>query len=345
MKIDYLKIINTFVKNTKTSGVLTEAADVSFKLASESKNTVKTNVSSNQNISLNQNQYVKFNSIDRMAQAKLIKALLNFPENIEELFSFLVYKKIFPESLEALLKQNQKINIDLIKQMLETNSKESMSKLIKLFQQAPGGTQNTEQLKEILALLSGIIPKKDSTPQNILTNLTLLYLPLLPLAEKQNLEIKLEKHKEQEEDESEQIALVIYITTINLGRFKISISLNKNYSIKIQIENFKENQNEINKEYLEQILTNIKKQTRKDKIDTKAELFIVEQKESFENKSKANEEKFVSQEKEREVIISPVKDISPIIVIIAQKIAKIIIEADEKISLLEKRKNMALESK
>lgn len=331
MKIDYLKIINNFVKNTQTSGVANEGINEAVKTTPEAKKTTQTSAPANQNIVIVQNQEVKFTSINRIEQAKLIKELLNLPKDIEELFSFLVYKKVSAETLETLLKQNQKLNTALIKQTLEENSKESLNKLLKLFQQAPGGTQNTEQIKDILTLLSQVLPKKDASSQEILTNLTLLYLPWIPLAEKQDIEIRIEKRKRQEDDESEQTALVIYITTINLGRFRISIILSKDYSIKIEIENTENQaeQAEQKTEYLEKILKGINEQTRKDKINAKSELIVI---------SEAEE---LLEEKKREVIISPAKEVSPILVITAQKIAKIILETDEKISLLKKREEMA----
>lgn len=342
MKIDYLKIINNFVKSTQSFGVENKAIDENLKTAPEAKNMQQTTNLANQNVGLNLNQNIKFNSINRMEQANLLKGLLNLPNDIEELFSFLMYKNISPETLETLLKQNQKLNADLIRQTLEENSKESLNKLLKLFQQAPGGTQNTEQIKEILTLLSQIIPKKDASAQEILTNLTLLYLPWLPLSEKQDIEIRFEKRESEDDDNSEQTVLVIYITTINLGRFKISIILNKDCSVKIEIENTENSENQA--EYLEKILKGINEQTRKDKINAKLELMVIlEAKES-------------SKEKKREVIISPTKqkyehmfiksdnqdkkDVSPVLVITAQKIAKIIFETDEKISLLEKRQEM-----
>jgi len=310
MKIDYLQIINNFVKNTKTLGVATEGINETLKTASESKNMQQTNTSASQNIVLNQNLDVRFNAINRIEQANLIKELLNLPKDIAELFSFLMYKQISSETLETLLKQNQKLNTALIKQTLEENSKESLNKLLKLFQQAPGGTQNTEQIKEILTLLSQVIPKKDASAQEILTNLTLLYLPWLPLSEKQDIEIRFEKRESKEEENSEQTVLVIYITTINLGRFKISIILNKDCSVKIEIENT-ETLTETS-EYLKKILKRINEQTRKDKINAKLELMII------------SDSKESSEEKKREVIISPSRDVSPVLVITAQKIAKII---------------------
>lgn len=370
MKIDYLKIINNFVKSTQASGVATEGINKTLKTASEAKNMPHTNVSANQNAVVTLNKDVRFNSINRLEQARLIKELLNLPNEIEELFSFLLYKKVSSETLETLLKQtDQKLNTDLIKQMLQENSKESLNKLLKLFQQAPGGTQNTDQIKDILALLSQVTPKQNASAQEILTNLTLLYLPWLPLSEKQDIEIRFEKRESKEEDDSEQTVLVVYITTINLGRFRISIILNKDYSIKIEINCICEEKNKkadcelrlgnplfrlsIEKEgggggdesatvmpllasnqaeYLEKILKRINEQARKDKINASTEIFISEEK-----------EKEPSKECKREVIISTAKEVSPVLIIMAQKIAKIILETDERISLLQERERMSSE--
>lgn len=344
MKIDYFKIINTFVKNTASSGVETKNAHESFKPPAESKTLANL---SNQNTVLNQANDVKFSSINKIAQSKLIRELLNVPDDIQELLSLIAYKKTSPDDLKKLLAQeNTKINTDLIKLMLEQNSAESMNKLIKLFQQAPGGTQNTEQMKDIMALLNQILPKKDASPQQTLTNLILLYLPWLPLSEKQDIEIRFEKRENNDSKTSEQSALVIYISTINLGRFRISIVLKKDYSLKIEIENFGEEDNK--KEYLESILKEIKKQTRKDKIIAEIELFIIPEKKKL--CASTDTEQPISgvslpNPPKREVIISPSKEIQPVVIIAAQKIARIIIETDEKISLLETRKELAQQQK
>lgn len=332
MKIDCLKIINAFVQNTKKSGVVEKTDESVAKNTSEMQASSQQKTFVSQSALLNQAESIKFNQLNTMEQAKLVKQMLNLPEDIEQLLSFLVYKKVSPETLKELLKQGgQTVDIDLIKQLLEANSKESANKLIKLFQQYPAGTQNTEQLKEILSLLNKFVPQKNSSPQEILTNLTLLYLPWLPLSEKQDVQIKIKERKQNEEEKSDEAVLVVYISTINLGRFKVSIILNKTLSMRIEIENFEENKNEKYKEFLEKILEEINAQTRKDKINAQTELLISEGKENFSKETA---------EKEREVVISPVKDISPVAIITAQKIVKIILETDEKISLLEARKEM-----
>ena len=124
MKIDYVKIINNFVKNTQTLSAAAENISETLKTASGSNNAAQANVLVNQSVVLSQNQDVRFNSINGMELAKLIKELLTLPKGIEELLSMLIYKKVSPETLEALLKQtNQKLDTDLIRQMLEENSK------------------------------------------------------------------------------------------------------------------------------------------------------------------------------------------------------------------------------
>lgn len=343
MKINYFKIIDSFIKNTQNSGIANENVNEKPRMSSEAKNMAQKSVIVAQGV-LIQNQSVHFNTINTMDLSKLLKGLLNLPEDIEKLLSELVYKKGSSKNLESLLNQpNLKINTDLIRQMLEDNSKESLNKLLKLFQQAPGGTQNTEQIKEILTLLSQMIPKKEASAQEVLTNLVLLYLPWLPLSEKQDIEIRFEKRKnQQEEEESEQTAFVIYITTINLGRFRISILISQDNSVKIEIENIetsKEKDNEFKKEFLEKILQSIRENTRKDKINAKTDLVVYEEEKNQENPDVGEPTEF----SKREVIISPAKNVSPVLVVTAQKIAKIILEADEKFSLLKKRQEVVSE--
>ena len=53
MKINYLKIINNFVKNTQTSSVVGEGIDDLLKTASGGKNAIQKNITSNQKTLLN----------------------------------------------------------------------------------------------------------------------------------------------------------------------------------------------------------------------------------------------------------------------------------------------------
>jgi len=335
------------IKNSNTSGETAnetgglKSADNNFAVKPQTPQTNETakNINSalNQINSTKQNLEAKFNDINIKQQSRLIKELFNFPDDIQELLKLLMNDTTSEDTTaKTLIKFNQTINIDLMKEFLENGSKQSVDKLIKLFQQAPGGTQNTDQLKELMALLNQIAVRKDSTHQEVLTNLILLYLPWHPLAENQDLKIKFEKRQKEDKQESEEIAVIIYISTINLGEFKISISLN-GLAVKIQVENYdKQEISENDKEnYLKKIIKEIGSKMKEDKIQATTELLISEPK-----AQKDNCEKNQQQERKREAVISTVGKISALVIITAQKVAKIILELDEKISLIKKRKEI-----
>ena len=334
MKIDYLKLFNTFVQNAKKTGIVQKTGDESGGNSSQNSGIARQTPQTVMESSLLQAQKIKFNEMNSMEQAKLIKQLLNLPEDIEQLLKMLMKKQetAISDNFRRISMQNApKINLDLIRQLLEINSKESADKLIKLFQQMPGGTQDTKQLKEILTLLNSLVPQKDTSHNETLTNLILLYLPWLPLAERQDLQIRIEERKNNEEEEAEEAAVIIYVTTIYLGRFKITVVLNKDNSIRVEIQNKKEKKNDKYEELLEYILKEINSQARKDKLNIKTELLVTEKKDEIE---------LPEIEAEREVVISPVRKVSPMVIVTAQKIVKIILETDEKISLVQARKAM-----
>lgn len=267
-------------------------------------------------------------TLTRMEQATLIKDMLNLPKDLKELLTLLTSKQSTSEIFTGLLQTKTiKINPEIIQQLLESNSKEVINKLIKLVQQTPGNTQSYDQLKPLLALLSQIIPHKNAAPQEILTQLILLYLPWLPLMEQQKIEVRFEKKKSGSSEEDEKIAMIIYVSTINLGRFKATIIIDKTNKPNISIEHITKNgkKDNIIKDTLKNILKTLNFELTEEKIEAKTYLSEVKQ-ENFKKSGK------------REVTISKVNSLSPIVLITAQKISRIILEFDEKISLLEKRK-------
>jgi len=344
MKINIFNIVDNLIKNTQGKNSPENVNDAS-KTHFEMKTPVYSNQKTSNTTVLTETTAIKLTVVNNTDSSKLLKNLFNIPDDIQQLLNELVNKKGANIPPEELLKQpNLKIDTDLIKQMLEGNSKEALNKLLKLTQQTAQEKQSTDQLKDILSLLNALTPKKNATSQEVLTNLILLYLPWIPLHEKQKLEINFEKREgndgeegEENEKKSEQTALVIYIQTLNLGRFKISILISQNFSIKIEIENtdIKEN-TEQNKKYLDRIIEEINDNSRKDKINAKTELVVYEE---------THEKEELKQENvKREVVISHAKEVSPVLIITAQKISRIVIETDEKISLLLNREKMLPEN-
>ncbi len=287
-----------------------------------------TNIPVNMNIQNN----MKAQMLTRMEQALFMREMLNLPKDLKELLALLINKQISNENLTHLLQtKNIKIDPEIIKQLLETNSKEVINKLIKLIQQTQNAAQDYSQLKQVLGLINQIVPPKTAQSQDILTHLLLLYLPWLPLSEEQKIEVEFEKKKSGSPEE-EQIAMVIYITTINIGRFKITTLTDKNNNLDIHIEsitNKEENKNnqdiEKKEATIEKILKTINSQLKEEKITATTHLSKIEQ-------------KHFTQKTEQKVTITKVNSISPMVLVTAQKTAQIILEADEKITLLKKRR-------
>jgi len=339
MKINIFNIVDNLIKNTQGKNSPDNVNDAQ-KLKFDLRTPVQINIKTPQTTVIAETAVVRFSSINSTDNSKLVKNLFNLPEDIQQLLKEISGLKGADTTLQELLKQpNLKIDTDLIRQMLEGNSKDALNKLLKLTQQTSLEKQSSDQLKDILSLLNSLTPKKNATPQEVLTNLILLYLPYLPLSEKQKLEIELEKRgsnsgqEGEEEEKSEQTALVIYIQTVNLGRFKITILVSQNFSVKIEIENIDTKENtEKNQKYLEKIIEEINHNSRKDKINAKTELVVYEE--------DAQKEEMLKENLKREVVISHAKEVSPVLVITAQKISGIVIETDEKISLIANREKM-----
>lgn len=275
---------------------------------------------------------VYFNNLTKLQQAILIKELLNLPKEWMELLSVLVYKEISQESLLNIMKdQNLKIRIEDVKTLLDVNSKDVINKLLKLIQPAPGNIQNIDQMKELLGLISQIVPSSNSPAQEVLKNVILLYLPWLPLAQEQNIHIVFEKKGSSEESEQDNVALIIYITTVNLGKFKVIILLNNDKSLKIEIENQDiSNNDEDDISILENIRNNVNQELLNNKIACDTKVY------TCKNTVNQNSER-------REVSLYPISSISPRIMMAAYSVIRIIFEFDEKSSLVKNREKMIAE--
>lgn len=241
-----------------------------------------------------------------------MRQLLQLPQDIRQL-------------LATLLSKDGNLSPESLKNLLENNSKEVISKLIKLIQQSPNNKQNQEQLKQLISLLNQITPGRDASPQETITQFLLLYLPWLPLFEQQKIEVAFEK-KESGEEPDESVALVIFISTINLGRFKIIIFINKQMNMEIVIQNVEGQE----KEVLKNILKAVKQGIKEEKITADTHMTVVKQK-NFEKSQ------------ERKITFSQVNNISPLALVAAKTIAQVIFEFDEKASLLENREKKVQE--
>ncbi|OGI18458.1 MAG: hypothetical protein A2287_05510 [Candidatus Melainabacteria bacterium RIFOXYA12_FULL_32_12] len=318
MKIN-LTNLSYFIKNIQNPESVTDKSRVE----SDTPNSQKAN---SQNIYNQSNSALPgsfhINALNTAQQAVLIRELLNLPKEFKEFLSLMVYGEVSQENLLKLLQDKSKdIQLKDIQNLLDTNSKEVISKLLKLLQPGSSGFKDTEQLNKLVNLLTQTISSQNNSPQEILNKTILLYLPWLPLVQQQDIDIKLEERKGSENDQ-ENIALIMYISTINLGRFKITLILNADSSLNIDIESEEAEKNKI---YLEKILSNVNQEMSKNKINGKTNVYT----QKFKTEKDSDK---------RELSLCPVSNISPKIMMAAYSIAKIIFEIDENVSLIESRK-------
>ena len=123
------------------------------------------------------------------------------------------------------------------------------------------------------------------------------------------------KNNNDENSDNNSTSIIIILTTKNMGTFKIEISI-ENTTPYIQIDN---NSDSLNKRFLVEL------KELKQKLEIKNEISIVKNK----NIQSSNEQS--------QHIISSSKKIHPKILIIAYEIIKMILEVDNKLSLVKSR--------
>lgn len=175
------------------------------------------------------------NSISQL-QAQILAQLqgLDF-SNMSE-----IVNKQMSTQLQASLKNleilsNGMINLSQIAQMIQTNGKEALTKLIMTMTQASKmGINDLSQLKEMAKLINASISvAAENNPTKTMKLLLMLYLPWLPL--KEGVDFDLEVTQKEESNESDSI-LTVTITTINFGTVIATLYLETSNSVQVAIQ-------------------------------------------------------------------------------------------------------------
>ena len=175
------------------------------------------------------------NSISQL-QAQILAQLqgLDFT-NMSE-----IVNKQMSTQLQASLKNleilsNGMINLSQIAQMIQTNGKEALTKLIMTMTQASKmGINDLSQLKEMAKLINASISvASENNPTKTMKLLLMLYLPWLPL--KEGVDFDLEVTQKEESSESDSI-LTVTITTINFGTVVATLYLETSNSVQVAIQ-------------------------------------------------------------------------------------------------------------
>lgn len=253
------------------------------------------------------------NSISQL-QAQILAQLqgLDF-SNMSE-----IVNKQMTTQLQASLKNleilsNGMINLNQIAQMIQTNGKDALTKLIMTMTQASKmGINDLSQLKDMAKFINASISvAAENEPTKTMKLLLLLYLPWLPL--KEGVDFDLEVTQKENTEESDSI-LTVTITTINFGTVIATLYLETSNSVQVAIqcgENFP-------KEELDNRLNNDKKHYSMDTLTS------YEVKKEF----KPNSEKAKAS-----VNMSQTTEINPYLLLTAHSIIKHVIDIDNNTSI------------
>lgn len=137
------------------------------------------------------------------------------------------------------ISSNGLINLSQVAQMIETNGKDAIAKLITtMANSAKLGITDLTQLKDTAKLINAsIAAASQNDSAQTMKLLMLLYLPWLPLQEGVGFDLEIEAG--QNSDGSDSI-LVITITTLNYGNVTATLILESSNSVHVNIECVKE---------------------------------------------------------------------------------------------------------
>ena len=137
------------------------------------------------------------------------------------------------------ISSNGLINLSQIAQMIETNGKDAIAKLITtMANSAKLGITDLTQLKDTAKLINAsVAAAAQNDSAQTMKLLMLLYLPWLPLQEGVGFDLEIEAGEKADGSDS---ILIITITTLNYGNVTATLILESSNSVHVNIECVKE---------------------------------------------------------------------------------------------------------
>lgn len=250
-------------------------------------------------------------------QSWLMKNMFNFPENITTLLQTVVSdgKNISQKELAALM--SKELDLSKLLLLLQTNGKSALEKIAKMITTLnQSGIYNTQQLKEMTALINACIPANDASSAQILKSFMIMYLPWLPINESIGFNFGADSSQDGKKSSGED-TITILVTTKNYGIVKVFLFKETDgYNMDVNCsEDFPKDR------FNEAI-----------KLDTS---FMLGSPPTYSvRKNTDNEEK----NNETNISFSKTSKVSPQLLIIVHAIIKLVMEIDSQGTLQEKRK-------
>ena len=296
--------------NTTNSNIITNSKTKEVAAETTTQNTPKI-IQTTNNIGMYiLSKLENINKLDNIQKMLFLKEMLNLPDEWKDLLIFAALKSSPNANSEQLL--SKLIDFNLLKKDINQTSNEILNKLLKLL--TPQMAAKSSEIQQMMEILQKFLPSSETKTPDFIKDLMLMYLPYLPLKEDFKLMFQ-NKNNNDDNSENNSDAIIIILTTKNMGTFRIEIFL-ENSTPHIQIDN---NSDSLNKRFL----TGLKE--IKQKLEIKNEISIIKNK----NIQSSNEQS--------QHIISSSKKIHPQILIIAYEIIKMILELDNKLSIVKSR--------
>lgn len=270
------------------------------------------------------NQLVQANAefalLNQSQMAEMLKELLGFPKNMEDILTKLMTNQILNTQESALMMLASSMNLDSLAILLQNNSKEGMTNLYQMLAQFNqiGMSLKDEQLGHLTKLIS-LVGSSANSPTQSLKTIMLMYLPWLPLSEREAFKLEIREKNSNNESGNED-SVMILISTENFGNLQANIYKTSKDGIKIEAIT---SQTFPQKEFIELM----KEESKKYSININFELAY---KEEF-NKEKNKESK-------TEICMNTSPGVNLFLILISNAVIKNIHNIDAKENLRNSRK-------
>ena len=253
-------------------------------------------------------------------RAVLIKELLNLPSNLKDLLATLQTTKTNTQAVTIQSMEN--INIEQLMQLMQTNGKEALSKLMQLGAMLNKyGNVDNKQLQELQFIINACMPNSTVSNTQFMKNLILLYLPWLPIGENNNFDIDFSSSDEKAGEEGSDDTITILIQTENYGNVKVLLILEAANKINMIINCAKLFPKEL-------LQSKLKESSKEFKLETTLSI---------------NENETVQKgdlDKTQKVHMSGASVLNPYILLMAHAVIRHVIEIDKSQSLVSARKKV-----
>ncbi|MBE7704671.1 MAG: hypothetical protein E7Z90_02515 [Cyanobacteria bacterium SIG29] len=264
--------------------------------------------------------FAELTLLNQQQNVNMLKDLLQFPKNFEQLLTQLQTNPEMVNQKTALILLASTLDLSKVAELLKNNSKDAMSNLYQMLAQYNqiGMSLKEEQLSELTKLISFVTASSTSDVQSLKTTM-LMYLPWLPLTDPNAFKLEIANKNSNDEKYSDDY-ISILIATKNYGNLQADVYKTDADGIKILLvssETFPQ----------KEFILSMKEESKKYNININLDMAT---KEAF-NKKK-------NEKIETQISMNTSPGVNPFLLLISNAVIKSVHLIDTKEDLREERK-------